>query len=49
MQTQTTQFAIESKNNVIETIGKSTIYQEKPGLKENSLKWYEDKLKKKAN
>lgn len=49
MKTQTVQFAVQSKNGVIEKIGKSTILQPKTNFKGNGIKWYEDKPKKKTN
>ena len=49
MQTQTVQFAVQSKNGVIEKVGKSTILQPKTNFKDGQIKWYEDKPKKKTN
>lgn len=46
MQKQTIQFAVETKNGVVQRIGKSTIYQPKTNFKGGSIKWYEDKPKK---
>ncbi len=46
MQSQTIQFAIESKSGVIQRIGKSSVYQPKTNFKGGSIKWYEDKPKK---
>lgn len=46
MQKQTIQFAVETKNGVVQRIGKSTIYQPKTNFKVGSIKWYEDKPKK---
>lgn len=46
MQKQTIQFAVQSKNGVIEKVGKSTILQPKTNFKGGSIKWYEDKPKK---
>lgn len=46
MQTQTIQFAVESKSGVIQRIGRSSIYQPKTNFKGGSIKWYEDKPKK---
>lgn len=49
MQTQTLQFAVAKKNGVIQTVGRSTILQPKINFKGGSIKWYEDKPKKKNN
>ena len=49
MQTQIVQFAVQSKNGVIEKVGKSIIYQPKTNFKGGRIKWYEDKPKKKTN
>ena len=49
MQTQTIQFAVESKNGVIQRIGKSSVYVPNTNFKGGSIKWYEDKPKKKTN
>ena len=46
MQKQTIQFAVESKDGVIQRIGRSSIYQPKTNYKGNGSKWYEDKPKK---
>lgn len=46
MQTQTIQFAVESKNGVIQRIGKSSVYVPNTNFKGGSIKWYEDKPKK---
>ncbi len=48
MQKQTIQFAAQSKNGVVEKVGKSIILQPKTNFKGGSIKWYEDKLKKEA-
>ena len=45
MQTQTIQFAVESKNGVIQRIGKSSVYVPNTNFKGSSIKWYEDKPK----
>lgn len=47
MQKQTIEFAIETKNGVVQQIGRSSILQPKTNFKGGSVKWYEDKLKKK--
>lgn len=46
MYKQTIEFVVRSKNGVVTEITKSTIYQPKPNFKGNSIKWYEDKPKK---
>lgn len=46
MQTQTIQFAVESKNGVIQRIGRSSVYVPNTNFKDGSIKWYEDKPKK---
>ena len=46
MQTQTIQFAVESKDGDIQRMGKSSIYQRRTNYKGNGIKWYEDKPKK---
>lgn len=48
MQKQTIQFAVESKNGVVEKIGKSTILQPETNFKGGSVRWYDNKLKKGA-
>lgn len=45
MQTQTIQFAVVTKNGVVQKVGKSTILQPKTNFKDGSIKWYEDKKK----
>lgn len=49
MERQTTEFATLLKNGVIQKVGKSTVYQPKINFSDNRTKWYEDKLKKKAD
>ena len=49
MKTNTIQFAVQSKNGVIEKVGKSTILQPKTNFKGGQIKWYEDKPKQKTN
>ena len=46
MKTNTIQFAVQSKNGVIEKVGKSNIYQSKTNFKGGEIRWYDDKLKK---
>lgn len=45
MQTQTIQFAVVTKNGVVQKVGKSTISQPKTNFKGGAIKWYEDKKK----
>lgn len=49
MQKQTIDFAVQSKNGVIQKVGKSTILQPKTNFKGGSIKWHEDKPKQKSN
>ena len=50
MQKQTVKFAVESKNGVVQTIGKSSIYQPRTQfVGGKGIKWLEDKPKKKSN
>lgn len=49
MKTNTIQFAVQSKNGVIEKVGKSTIYQPRTNFQGVEIRWYEDKPKKKVN
>lgn len=50
MEKQTIQFAVQSKNGVIEQVGKSIVYLEKTNYKEGQpTKWYQDKPKQKSN
>ena len=46
MKKQTIEFAIETKDGVVQRIGKSAILQPQTNFKGGSVKWYEDKLKK---
>lgn len=46
MQKQTVEFAVQTKNGVVEKIGRSTIYTPKTNFKGGTIKWYEDKPKK---
>lgn len=48
MQRQTVEFAVETKNGVVQRVGKSTVYVPKTNFKGGSVKWYEDKPKKKT-
>lgn len=49
MQKQTIQFAVQSKNGVVQRVGKSTILQPKTNFKGGTVKCYEDKPKQKTN
>lgn len=49
MNKQTIQFAVQSKNGVVQTVGKGVIYQPKTQFKGGEIKWLEDKPKKKSN
>ena len=46
MMVQTNEFATVTKDNVVQIVGKSTIYQPKIEFKGGQIKWYEDKPKK---
>lgn len=46
MHIQTNEFATVTKNNVVQRVGKSTIYQPKIAFKGGQIKWYQDKPKK---
>ena len=49
MQKQTVEFAVESKNGIVHS-GRFSIMQPKINFNgENSIKWYEDKLKENSN
>lgn len=45
MQTQTVNFAVSVKNGIVQSVGRSAIYQPKTNFKGGSIKWYEDKKK----
>lgn len=49
MHKQTVQFATVVKNGVVERIGKSSVYVPKTNFRGGNIKWYEDKLKRKAD
>jgi len=49
MNKQTVKFAIQSRNGIVQTVGKGTIYQPKTQFKGGEIKWLEDKPKKKSN
>ena len=47
---QTLQFAVvKDSKGVVQQIGRSAILQPKPNFKGGSVKWYQDKPKRKAN
>lgn len=48
-QKQTVEFATVVKDGVLQEVGKSAILQPKPNFKGGSIKWYQDKAKKKNN
>ena len=49
MNKHTVQFAVQSKNGVVEKVSKSTILQPKTNFKGGSVKWFDDsKLLKKG-
>ena len=47
MQKQTVEFAVETKNGVVQRIGKSVVVTPAIKFKGGSVAWYEDKPKKK--
>ena len=49
MQKQTVEFATVVKNGVVQKIGRSTMLQSKIKFQGGSIKWYQDKPKKKNN
>ena len=49
MQKQTVEFATVVKNGVVQKIGRSTMLQPKTKFQGGSIKWYQDKPKKKKN
>lgn len=44
MQTQTIKFAVETKNGVVQRIGRSTISRPEIKFKGGSIKWLDDSL-----
>lgn len=42
MQKQTVQFAFESKNGVVQRIGRSVMYQPKTNYQGKGTKWFDD-------
>ena len=49
MRTETVEFATVRKDEVIQTVGRSTIKQPKTNFRGGQIKWYEDKPKQSAN
>ena len=49
MQKVKAQFAVETKNGVIQRVGKSVINPPKTCFKGGTVKWLPDKLKQKTN
>ena len=47
-QTQTVEFAVTRNNGTITRIGRTGILQPKTNFKGGSVKWYEDKPKRKS-
>ena len=45
MQKQTLAIAVETKNGIVQRIGKSAIFTPKPNFGGGSIKWYVDKPK----
>ncbi len=45
MKKQTVNFAVVTKNGIVQSTGRSTIYQPKTSFKGGSIQWYEDKKK----
>ena len=45
MQRQSLKTAVETKNGVVQRIGRSAIFTPKPNFGGGSIKWYPDKLK----
>lgn len=45
MQTQTNEFAVETKNGTVQKVGKSIVLQPKTNFKGGAIKWYKDKTK----
>lgn len=42
MNKQTRQFAVETKNGVVQRVGRSTIYQPKTNYKGKGVRWFDD-------
>lgn len=49
MQKQTTEFAVETKDGVVQRVGKSTIYQPKANPNTKGIKWFDDEKLLKEN
>lgn len=45
MMKETLSFAVESKNGVVTSVGRSSVLVPKTNFKGGSIKWYEDKKK----
>ena len=45
MKKQTVNFAVVTQNGIVQSIGRSAIYQPKTNFKGGSIQWYEDKKK----
>lgn len=45
MQTQTNEFAVETKNSTVQKVNKSIVLQPKTNFKGGTIKWYKDKTK----
>lgn len=45
MKKQTVNFAVVTKNGIVQSTGRSSIFQPKPNFKGGSIQWYEDKKK----
>lgn len=48
MRKQTVQFATTRNNGIITKVGRTGIIQPKPNFRGGSVKWYEDKPKRKS-
>lgn len=49
MKKQTMQYAVETKNGIVQKIGKSTIYQPKIQYNQKKTKWFDDNILLKTN
>ena len=48
MKTETLEFAVTKKGNVIEKIGRSSLPKPKTSFSGGSIKWYQDKPRKES-
>lgn len=48
MKRQTVEFEFKKQNRATANMGRATVYQPKTNFKGGSVKWYEDKPKKKV-